>query len=226
MTIEAVIFDLDGTLVNFNLDYKALRAEVRDYLIRQGVPTSVLDVNESIFGMMQKTEIFFKNSNKSEQKFKTVRSTSLKIAEKYEMDAATSTNLLSGAFETLKELKKLKIKIGLCTTSSQTAANYILNRFKIIDFFEVVIPREKVKKIKPDTEQFNLALKTLKINPESTLIVGDSTVDMESAQELKATAIGLPTGLSTKEQLISHGANFIITALTDLPVLINKLNRV
>ncbi len=55
MPVEAVIFDLDGTLAHFNLDFKALRGEVRGYLIRAGVPTSVLNVNESIFEMLTKS---------------------------------------------------------------------------------------------------------------------------------------------------------------------------
>ena len=55
----------------------------------------------------------------------------LAIAEKYEMEAAVITSLQPGAVETLKELKKMNLKIGLCTTSSETAANYILQRFKI-----------------------------------------------------------------------------------------------
>ena len=55
LAIEAVIFDLDGTLAHFNLDYKALRSEVRTYLISIHVPVSVLDVNENIFEML--TEI-------------------------------------------------------------------------------------------------------------------------------------------------------------------------
>ena len=70
MSIEAVIFDLDGTLANFNLDFKTLRSEVRSYLIRIGVPTSVLDVNESIFEMLRKAEIFIKNSGKSAEALK------------------------------------------------------------------------------------------------------------------------------------------------------------
>ena len=52
--IEAVIFDLDGTLAHFNLDYKALRSEVRTYLMSIHVPVSVLDANESIFEMLKK----------------------------------------------------------------------------------------------------------------------------------------------------------------------------
>ena len=64
MVVEAVIFDLDGTLANFNLDFKALRSEVRSYLMRIGVPASVLSVNESIFEMLTKTEIYVKNNGK------------------------------------------------------------------------------------------------------------------------------------------------------------------
>ncbi|MCX6644632.1 MAG: HAD family hydrolase, partial [Candidatus Bathyarchaeota archaeon] len=128
MPVEAVIFDLDGTLANFNLDYKTLRAEVRSYLLRIGVPASVLNVNESIFEMLKKAEIFVKNNGKPAEAFEEIRSQALAIAEKYEMEAASTTSLLPGANEMLKELKRMNLKMGLCTTSSEKAANYILQR--------------------------------------------------------------------------------------------------
>jgi phosphoglycolate phosphatase len=225
MTIEAVIFDLDGTLAIFNLDYKALRGEVREYLIRSGVPTSQLSVKESLFEMLEKAELYFKNNAKSEQAYKDARIKSLAIAEKYEMEAATLTSLQPGAIETLKELKKMKLKIGLCTTSSEAAANYILKRFKVAEYFQVVVSRDKVTNVKPDTEQCELALKTLGIKPNNMVLVGDSSADMQSAKELKAIAIGVPTGIATQKQLTTAGANYIITALSDLPVLIKELNK-
>jgi pyrophosphatase PpaX len=70
-----------------------------------------------------------------------------------------------------------------------------------------------------------LALEALGASPKTSVIVGDSTVDMQSAKELQAIAVGLPTGLSTMEQLVNHGANYIITSLADLPVLIKKINE-
>jgi HAD superfamily hydrolase (TIGR01549 family) len=225
MAIEAVIFDLDGTLAAFNLDYKALRGEVREYLIHTGVPASQLSVKESLFEMLAQTELYFKNGAKHEQAYKDARVKALAIAEKYEMDAAALTSLQPGAMETLKELKKLKIKIGLCTTSSEAAANYILKRFKIADYFQVVVSREKVKNVKPDTEQCELALKVIGVKPNSMVLVGDSTADMQSAKELKAIAVGIPTGIATQKQLTTAGANYIITALSDLPVLIKELNK-
>ena len=225
MPVEAVIFDLDGTLAHFNLDYKTLRSEVRSYLIRIGVPTSLVDVNENIFEMLKKVEIFLKNNGKPVETFADVRNQAFAIAEKYEMEAASATNLQAGAIETLKELKQMDAKIGLCTTSSEKAVNYILKRFNIQDFFQVVVPRDKVKYVKPSTEQFELALKSLNVSAQTTLIVGDSIVDMQSARDLKAVAVGLPTGMSSLEQLKNNGANYIITLLTDLPVLIKEINK-
>ena len=225
LAIEAVIFDLDGTLAQFNLDYKALRSEVRTYLMSIHVPVSVLDVNESIFEMLKKTEIFVKNSTKSSEAFEEVRTHVFSIAERYEMEAATTTSLITGAVETLKELQKMNLKTGICTTSSEKAANYILQRFKIDGFFKVAVSRDKVKYVKPHTEQFELALKKLGVHAKATLIVGDSIVDMQSAKELKAIAVGLTSGLSTTDQLMNNGANYIVTSLNDLPVLIKEINK-
>ena len=85
--------------------------------------------------------------------------------------------------------------------------------------------RDKVKYVKPHTEQFELALKALSAKAQGTVIVGDSVVDMQSAKELKAIAVGIPTGTATFEQLKNHSANFIITSLSDLPALIKEINK-
>ena len=225
MPIEAVIFDLDGTLASFNLDYKTMRAEVRSYLQRKGVPASVLSTRESIFEMLKKAEIYFKNTSKSDEVFVEIQKEALAIAEKFELEAALGTSLLPGANETLKALKRMNLKVGLCTINSQKAANYILQRFQIAGFFDVVVPRNMVRYVKPNPEHFETALKMLGTLPESTLIVGDSGVDMQSAKELKTIAVGIPTGVSTVEQLTNQGANYIITSIADLPVLIEKINE-
>ncbi len=225
MTIEAVIFDLDGTLASFNLDYKTLRAEVRSYLQKRGVPLSVMSTQESIFEMLKKAEIYFKNASKTDEVFVEVQKEALAIAEKFELEAASSTSLLPGTLETLKTLKRMNIKIGLCTINSQKAASYILQRFQIAGFFDAVVPRDLVRYVKPNPEHFETALKMLNVQPESTLVVGDSTIDMQSAKELKTIAVGIPTGTATFEQLTSNGANYIITAISDLTVLIEKINK-
>ena len=225
ISIKAVIFDLDGTIAQFNLDYKAVRGDVRSYLLRMGVPASLLKVNESIFEMLNKTEIFMKNSSKSNEGMDEIRREALAIAEDYELEAARDTSLLPGAIETLKTLKQMDLKIGLFTLNGDKATRYILQRYKLGEFFGVTVPRNNVNHVKPNPEHLEVALRVMDVLPEETLVVGDGKADMESARELKAIAVGLTTGTSTIEQLSNHGANYIITSITDLPILIDKLRN-
>jgi HAD superfamily hydrolase (TIGR01549 family) len=225
MDVKAVVFDLDGTLVSFNLDYRALRADVRSYLMKVGVPASVLSLKESIFEMLKKTEIYVKNYGKSAEAMEEIRDEVLGIAEKYELEAAMTTGLLSGALETLKTLKRMGLKIGLCTINSEKSANYILQRFKIADFFDATVTRNMVIHVKPHPEHLEVVLKALGVAPEASVVVGDSNADMQCARELKAIAVGLPTGFASMKQLANQGADYVITSITDLPVLIQRLNK-
>jgi len=225
MVVKAVVFDLDGTIASFNIDYRAVRADVRSFLIKRGLPTSVLSINESIFEMLKKTEIFMKNNGKSEKTIMETRDKALAIAEKYELEAAKITSLLPGVFETLKDLKKMDLKIGVCTINSEKSTNYILKRFGIAEFFDAVTPRDRVKYVKPNTEHLEAALKALGVNPEEAMVVGDGVSDMKCARELNAIAVGLPTGVSSPKELINSGANYFITSITDLLTLIGYINK-
>ena len=226
MTLKAVVFDLDGTLANFNLDYKVVRAEVRSFFIKKGLPASILSTNESIFEMLKKAEIFLKNNGKSGKAIKEIRGKALAIAEKFELEAAKSTSLLPGVAGTLKTLKKMGLRIGLFTINSEKSTNYILKRFRIARFFDVVTPRNSVKYVKPSSEHLESVLKALKVDPNETIVVGDGVSDIKCARELKAIAVGLPTGLYSPKELISSGANYIITSITDLLMLIGQIQRI
>jgi HAD superfamily hydrolase (TIGR01549 family) len=226
MTTKAIIFDLDGTIAAFNLDYMTLRSEVRSFLIRTGVPASVLFVNESIFDMLNKTDIFLRNSGKSTRTIEKVRNDALAIAERHELEAAKTTSLLPSVVETLKILKEMGLKIGLCTVNSEKSASYILKRFGIADFFDAVIPRNKVKHVKPSGEHLEAVLKALKVSSKEALLVGDAARDMQCARELKVMAVGLSTGISTQRELMNAGANYLITSIADLPSLIDPARLV
>ncbi|MGQ9624266.1 MAG: HAD family hydrolase [Candidatus Bathycorpusculaceae bacterium] len=225
MAIKAVVFDLDGTLARFNVDYRSVRAEVRSFLIREGLPASTLSISESIFEMLKKAEIFFKNNSKPKRGMEEIRNKALAIAEKYELEAAKTTSLLPGVTETLKALKKMDLKMGLCTINSEKSVNYILRRFGIASLFGAVTPRNAVKYVKPNTEHLEATLKVLGVNPNEAVVVGDSVLDMKCARELKALAIGVIGGVSPPKDLINAGANYLITSITDLPSLIEHINK-
>lgn len=222
MVVKAVVFDLDGTIAGSNLDYMTVRSDVRGFLLKKGLPASVLLSNESIFEMLKKVEIFLKNNGKSEKAVRKVREEALDIAEKYELEAAKTTGLLPGVVETLKVLKKMGLKLGLCTINSEKSTNYILKRFDITKFFDVIVPRNKVKYVKPNTEHLEVTLEALKVGPDEAMLVGDGTRDMQCARELNVLAVGLSTGVSSQDDLMASGANYLITSITDLPTLIEE----
>ncbi|RJS80459.1 HAD family hydrolase [Candidatus Bathyarchaeota archaeon] len=221
--IKAVIFDLDGTLARFNIDYKTVRVEVKSFLVREGIPASILSTRESIFEMLKKAEIFFKN-NERRSSIKELRKKALMIAEKYELEAAKKTSLIPGVKETLNTLKNMKLRLGLFTVNSRISVDYMLKRFNLTKFFEAIASRDDVENVKPNIEHLRMVLKALNVNPSETIVVGDGVSDMKCSNELNAIAVGLPTGLSSPKELINAGANYLITSITDLPTLIREIN--
>ncbi|HVP41249.1 MAG TPA: HAD family hydrolase [Candidatus Krumholzibacteriaceae bacterium] len=225
MTIKAVVFDLDGTLVKFNLDYKTVRAETKQILVKEGFPASIFSLDESIFDMLQKAQLYMKNNGKKETEIAKVKEAIFKLAERHELEAARTTELLPGASETLKLLEKMKLKLGLFTINCTTATDYMLEQLQLARFFKAIATRDCVQTVKPAPEHLTIVLKKLNAKPEETLVVGDGISDMKSAQELKAKGIGIPTGVATREALTRAGATCLITSLTDLPTLVNQLNQ-
>jgi phosphoglycolate phosphatase-like HAD superfamily hydrolase len=83
-----------------------------------------------------------------------------------------------------------------------------------------------VKHVKPDPEHLEAALKVLGTSPEETVVIGDSRVDMQSAKGVGVIAVGLPTGVSTIEQLMDGGADYVVTSMADLPLLMERLRKI
>ena len=225
MPVKAVIFDLDGTLIEFRFDYKVVRAEVKQFLVSQGFPPSLFSVNESVFDMLKKVEVFMRNNGKSKDEIEDVKEKALSIVERFELEAVRQTSLVPGAQETLEELKRMNLKLGLFTLNSSNATMQVLKRFRLEGLFEAVVTRESVSRVKPDTSHLQKVLMLLNIEPREAIVVGDSIVDMKSAASLGAYAVGVMTGLSTAKQLMNAGATCIITSLTDLPSLIKEINE-
>lgn len=225
MAIRAVVFDLDGTLVEFNLDYKSARAEVIQFLSTQGFPQSLFSIKESVFEMLKKVEISMKNNGKDLKELAGLRQAVLTLLEKYELESASSTRPLPGVFETLKALKKAGLKLALFTVNGQKSVNYVLETLRLKEFFSAIITRNSVPSVKPNPVHLETVLEALKVKPDEAIVVGDSIWDMKSAQELGAFAVGATTGVSSPEELTRAGANCLVSSPTDLVVLVEQLNK-
>jgi phosphoglycolate phosphatase len=225
LIIKAVIFDLDGTIASFNIDYMAARAEIIGLLTEQGLPSSLLSLKEGVFDMLKKAKKHMENSGNEENEFLELKKKAISIVERYESEAARKTSLLPNVLKTLKTLREMKLKLAICTTNGEKSTNHILKRFHITHFFEAVITRESVSAVKPDPAHLEAALKALNIRPEEAIVVGDSARDMECAQKLNVLAVGVTTGISSQEALTIAGANYLASSSADIPTLVEQLNR-
>ncbi len=223
--IKAVIFDLDGTIVDFNLDYKSVRAEVIQLLAKQGFPPSIFSMKESIFSMLKKVEIYMKNNGRGEHDVARVKEAMLSVASRHELEAARTTSLMPGIPETLKTLKKMNLKTAIFTVNGERSTSYILSCFRLKRFFDATITRESVSAVKPDSVHLEVALKALNIGSEEAIVVGDSKWDMMCASELDVVAVGVPTGISSPKELMRAGATYLISSLADVPTLIQQLTN-
>jgi HAD superfamily hydrolase (TIGR01509 family) len=224
MTIKAVVFDLDGTIVKFNLDYKAARAEVIEHLTAKGFPRSLFSLDESAFEMLKKAEITMKNNGKKQTEFLNLKEEVFRILEKYEMQSAQTTELIPGILETLKALQKIELKLAIFTVNSKKSTDYMLKAFRLKPYFKAVVTRDSVKMIKPNPIHLETVLRKLKTKPQETLVVGDSIMDIKGAQQLNAIAAAATYGMTSKEKLTQAGAKHFITTPTDIQKIIEKTN--
>ena len=223
--IKAVIFDLDGTLVKFNLDVKACKSEIIKYLTEYGCPRSLFSVQETGFDMLIKAKKYLsKEKLKKHQSFK-IKKGVFSIVKSFELRAAMTTEIFPNVPNTLKTLKEMKLKIGLCTINSEKATRFILNRFNLTKFFDTVLTREKVSEVKPNPAHLKGILSALNVSPEEAIMVGDSVRDVTCANHLNVLAIGVMTGISSMEDLIRSGVHYVLSSVNDLPKLLLELEK-
>jgi phosphoglycolate phosphatase len=223
--IKAVIFDLDGTLKEFNLDTKACRTKIINLLAQRGFSRSIFSLNESAFDMLKKIKKSPITEDGKKLDFTEIKDMVFSVVEEFELEAARTAKIFEDIPETLQALRDMKLKIALCTISSEKTTNYILNRFHLKHFFDAVVTRESVLEVKPHPKHLEAALNALKVKSQEAVLVGDSVKDIECAIQLNVLAIGVTTGLSSVEDLIRSGANYIASSVTDIPTLVEHLNR-
>jgi phosphoglycolate phosphatase len=225
MTIRAVVFDLDGTLTEFNLDYKAVKAVVMQFLTNKGLPASIFSMDERIFEMLKKAKVYMINNGKKEGEFSALQKNVLSIARTHELKAAHETSLLPGVFETLKTLRGMGLKLGIFTVNGEESTSLILDKFRLKRFFDAIVTRELVSAVKPDPSHLAAALKALDVGSDEAIVVGDSVVDMGSAKALDVMAVGIVEAVDDVKKLNNAGAVQTIRSITDLPALIARLNQ-
>lgn len=192
MTTEAVLFDLDGTLVD------SLPLIFRTY--RQVFDEMGLSWHEN--GVAKMIGLPLKDIGKHFSGKEVSRFEEL-YQFYYHRDHDLFTRLYPGTLAMLSSLEKRKIKLGIVTSKGKsgtvrTAAFTGLDRF-----MDVIISAHDVLKHKPDPEPLQSAAELLGVHISRTIYIGDSSFDILTGRNAGARTLGVTWGLASREELES-----------------------
>ncbi|MGB8227421.1 MAG: HAD family hydrolase [Sedimentisphaerales bacterium] len=196
MKIKAVIFDLDGTITEPYLDFDGIRTEI-------GLAANAGPLLEAM-----------------EKMSPAARKKAEEILYKYEQAAIEHSVLNAGATETLKQLRRMKIHIGVITRNTRDNASAVAKKHNIE--FDAVVDRNDGP-VKPDPFGVKRLCEFFKVKPQQTLVVGDYLFDLQSAKAAGAKAVLIKTGKNA-EQFASF-ADYIIDKLPQIVDIINSYEK-
>lgn len=194
--IKAVIFDLDGVLVDTTkyhfLSWKRLADEI-------GIDFTLED-NERLKGVsrMRSLEIILEIGGVTfDQDVKADLAEKKNAWYREYIEKLDETELLNGSEDFLQTLKANGIKIALGSASKN--AMLILTKLNILHYFDAVIDGTKVKNAKPDPEVFLLGAEAVRVNPEDCVVFEDAEAGIQAAKRAGMRVVGVGMSPALKD---------------------------
>ncbi|MCM1189072.1 MAG: HAD family phosphatase [bacterium] len=165
--IDAVIFDLDGSLVDSMWLWRAIDIE---YLGRFGVPLPE-DLQSKIEGMsFHETAVYFKEKFGIPDPLEQIKQDWNRMAwDKY----ANEVPLKPGVLGFLKECRKRGIRLGIATSNSRELAENVIGVHGLKGYFSCIMTGSDVERGKPAPDIYLAAAKELKTDPDRCLVFED-----------------------------------------------------
>ncbi len=210
--IQAVFFDLDGTLID--TDDSAIQRWTRrlrpvDWLFRDRKPEPFLrHLIMNGEGLANGALLVLDRLGLDPVVF-AIRDWVRKVSGKEHSDFLP----VDGVNELLEALSE-RYRLGVVTTRDRKDARSFLNQIGKADLFEVLVARDDVRRLKPHPEPVLKAAAALGLRPEQCVLVGDTTPDVRSAKAAGAQAVGVLCGLGLPEDLSQ--ADLILASTADL----------
>ena len=209
--LRAVLFDLDGTL----LDTGELIAESILYALRGRIsrlPTKS-EVAARIGYPLRDQLRWWTKLEDVEELVRDYRDYSRRLQD-------TKLRAYPQAAETLSTLKACGLAIAAVTNKERDSALRGMRLTGLSPFFDAVIAVEDAGRPKPDPAPVIAALDRLGVRPEEAVMIGDSPLDMEAARAAGVCAFGVAWTAWGAARLRESGADAIIADLRELPKLL------
>lgn len=210
--MKAVIFDLDGTLLDsrraFYEQFKQL-AQTYDNaeLSEDAIDAAAHGTTEQIVrNLIKNTAAPFEEILEAHRKLR------IKACEEH-------LKLYNGVDNLLASLTARGLKVGALTSGNHLTVSW-LSRLKINHHFSDIVSAEHVQNPKPHPEGLLLAMSNLGVKPEQTIMIGDTVVDIQVGKNANIyKTIGLTHGFGQQADLQEAGADHIapnLAAILDM----------
>lgn len=213
---KAVLFDLDGTLVDSAPD---IAEALNDLMLEQARPVYSLAqvkrmIGEGVHRLIEKAFGWEVGHDPAATD---------KLAERYMAiytpRSATLTEICNGAVEALELIREAGIPMAVCTNKPDAAAISLLEDFGLLGYFREVIGGASGLPRKPDPAMLLEAARRLGARPEECLMIGDSLFDVRAARDAAIPVIVLDSGYG-EVAATDLDADAVLSDFTVLPPLL------
>ena len=222
MKVDAVVFDLDGTLIDtLDIYFRILNIALERLGFQPVAKEIVVDAARE--GEFEWSRVLPGGlGSKMDDTVAQVREI---IEGLYKKALHEEAELIPGASEILKKISAMGLKMALVTS---TPWEYLQIKLKplrkagVADLFDVVITSDDVLRKKPAPEPLITCGKRLGVPMERAVYVGDSRVDIRAGKAAGMQTAGVLTGMEDRESLGREDPDVIIDNVTGLRSLIDE----
>ena len=187
--MKAVIFDMDGVLVDTNPHH---RTAWREYYQRNGKTLSDADFVQHVSGKHNAdivAHLFAGQTLTPEEVHRLSHDKEALFREIYQPDITP----VAGLVPFLKSLKEAGLKLAVATSAPVENLDFVMDALNIRSYFDALLNESMVSHPKPDPEIYEKAMEMLGVEPADCVIFEDSMTGIQAAKASGATVIGMAT---------------------------------
>lgn len=211
--VEAVVFDLDGTLIQSRHDGKEMRRRIEDILVGAGVPASDIDMSKRVWEILKNGKSALERKGQDPERVAWTMNRLTEAINEVELGVVENVKPMTHAQEVLEKLRGLGMKIGVATRSCNEYAIKSLELTDLTRYVNVLLARDDVEHPKPDPRHLLQVVSALGASVCRAFYVGDSSTDLETAYSAGIVFIGYFRSEERGKRLKRAGCNILIDDL-------------
>jgi phosphoglycolate phosphatase len=219
VTTKAVLFDLDGTLVETAPE---IRDAVNATLAALGLPEVALALVESWIGHGTGTLLVRALAHAARVQEAGVRESALwqaaepRFAQEYERCCGTSSLPYPQAVELLRTLRSRGVHCAVVTNKEQRFTDRVLRRHALDDLLDMVVCGDTLPARKPDPAGVHACLQNFGVTAQQALFVGDSSIDVATARNAGVRVWAVAHGYNMGEPIASASPDRVLAGLHEI----------